>query len=99
MLYIVCIIKLGKYLQYSLPLSANRIEYIGHSGDGSTAIFIVSLVTIIGDGGHLQLILTRSLITVFISQFVGTALNSFVSGKIPTTHFFDVQPYNIRILV
>jgi len=73
-----------------LPLSANRIEYIGHSGDGSVAVFIVSLVTITGDGGHLQLNVVRPLTTFFISQFVGTALNSFVSGKIPTTHFFDV---------
>jgi len=75
------------------------MEYIGHSRDGSTAFFIVSLVTIMGDGGHLQLIAARSLITFLISQFVGTALNSLVSGKIPTTHFFDVWPYNIRILV
>jgi len=54
-----------QYLQYSLPLSANRIEYIGHSGDGSTAVFIVSLVTMMGDGGHLQLITARSLIIFY----------------------------------
>lgn len=54
------------------------------------ADFIVSLVTIMGDGGHLQLITVRLLTTFFISQFMGTALNSLVSGKIPTTHFFDV---------
>jgi len=55
------------------------------------AVFIVSLVTIIGDGGHLQLIIARSLMTFFISQFVGTALNSFVSGKIPITYFENIS--------
>ena len=80
-----------RYLQYSLPLSANRmVLYTGHSGDGSMADFIVSLVTIMGGGGHLQLNTARLLTTFFISQFIGIALNSFVSGKIPTTHFFDV---------
>jgi hypothetical protein len=54
--------------------------------------FIISLDIIMGDGGHLQLNTVRLLTTFFISQFMGTALNSLVSGKIQTTHFFMYVP-------
>lgn len=85
--------KPDRYLQYSLPLSANRILYTGHSNDGSMAFLIVSLFTFIDGGGHLQYITVRPSITFFVIQFVGTALNSLVSGNIPTTHLFDFNSY------
>jgi len=47
------------YLLNSLPLSANRILYIGQSISGSIVECIKSLETIVGGDGHLQLITVR----------------------------------------
>jgi len=73
-------------------LSANRILYICQSISCSIAKCIKSLETIVGGGGHLQLITVRpSGLVILTNQLIGITLNSLVSGKLPSTHLLDLK--------